>query len=115
MSEETSDDDFELVRGSGNVFRDLGHANADLEQLRAILTARIIKALDERALTVRRAQELTGFAAADFSRVRRANLGRFTVDRLMTMLARLGEGVEVTVKDRPRQPRPAPHHPISPL
>ena len=109
MSNETSDDgdDFDLVRGSGNVFRDFGHANADLEQLRSILAARIIKALDERGLTVRRAQELTGFAAADFSRVRRANLGRFTVDRLMTMLSRLGQEVEVTVSDRPPRPRPA--------
>ena len=33
----------ELVRGSGNVFRDLGHENADLEQLKALLVAEIIK------------------------------------------------------------------------
>ena len=106
-----SKDDFELVRGSGNVFRDFNHPNAELEQLRSILAARIIKALDDQKLTVRQAQEQTGFAAADFSRVRRANLGRFTVDRLMTMLARLGDKVEVTVKDRPRQTRqPAAAH-----
>lgn len=79
----TSDGDFDPVRGSGNVLRDLGHANADQEQLRSILAARVVKALDERGLTVRRAQDLTGFAAGDFSRVRRASLGRFTVDRLM--------------------------------
>ena len=56
---------------------------------------------------------LTGFAAADFSRVRRANLGRFTVDRLMTMLDKLGQAVEVTVSDAPARPKPmaqpAPH------
>lgn len=107
-------DDFDLVRGSGNVFRDFGHPDAELEQLRAILAARIIKALDEQKLTVRRAQELTGFAAADFSRVRRANLGRFTVDRLMTMLARLGQEVEVTITDRPRQAQPVGHAPSHP-
>ncbi len=27
----------EVVRGSGNVFRDLGHENADAEQFKAIL------------------------------------------------------------------------------
>jgi hypothetical protein len=32
-------DDFELVRGSGNVFRDFDMPNPDLEQLRAILAA----------------------------------------------------------------------------
>ncbi|WP_149541215.1 helix-turn-helix domain-containing protein [Siccirubricoccus phaeus] len=82
-------DDFELVRGTGNVFRDLGHPNAGLEQLRAVLAARIVKALDEKALTARKAGQLTGFAAADFSRIRRTNLDRFTIDRLMTMLGRL--------------------------
>lgn len=99
----SDNDDFELVRGSGNLFRDLALPNPELEQLRSILAARIIKALDVQRLTVRQAHELTGFAAADFSRVRRANLGRFTVDRLMTMLARLGHEIEVTVTDRPHR------------
>jgi predicted XRE-type DNA-binding protein len=40
--------------------------------------------------------------AADFSRIRRANLGRFTIDRLMTILAGLGQEVEVTVRVHPR-------------
>ena len=89
--------DIELVRGSGNVFRDFGRPSADLEQLRSILAARIIRVLDERGLSVRKAKEITGIAAADFSRIRRANLGRFTVDRLMTILARLDQQVQVRV------------------
>ena len=40
-------------------------------------------------LPVRRAGALTGFAAADFSRIRDADLGRFMLDRLMKMLAAL--------------------------
>ena len=98
-----SDDDFDIVRGSGNIFRDLGHPNADREQLRALLAARIIGVLDDRKLTVRAAQELTGIAAADFSRIRRAKLDRFTIDRLMSVLAGLGQQVEVTVKVQPRR------------
>jgi predicted XRE-type DNA-binding protein len=50
---------------------------------------------------VREAEGLTGIAAADFSRIRRANLGRFTIDRLMTILNRLNRQVEVTVVVRP--------------
>ena len=60
-------DKLEVVRGSGNVFRDLGHENADAEQCKAILAAEIIKALDRERLTVRAAHDRTGFAAADFS------------------------------------------------
>jgi len=100
-----ADDELDVVHGSGNVFRDLGLPNPDLEQLRAILAAWIVRVLDEEGLTVRRAQELTGFAAADFSRIRRAKLGRFTVDRLMAMLDRLGQEVEISVTVHPRPAR----------
>jgi hypothetical protein len=34
-----SDDDFEMIHGSGNVFRDFGEANAEVLQLKAILAA----------------------------------------------------------------------------
>ena len=98
-----SDDEFDIIRGSGNVFRDLGHADADKEQLRALLAARIIGVLDDRKLTVRAAHEVTGVAAADFSRIRNAKLDRFTIDRLMTILSSLGQQVEVTVNVHPRQ------------
>src|ERR1017187_6185336 len=95
----------DLVRGSGNAFRDLGLDNADVLQLKAILAGEIIKALDREGLTVRAAQVRTGIAAADFSRIRNADLGRFTVDRLMTVISRLGSRVHVTVKVR--RPRAA--------
>ena len=88
----------EVVRGSGNVFRDLGHKNADAEQFKAILAAEVVKVLDRERLTVRAAQARTGIAAADFSRIRNADLGRFTMDRLMSVLNRLGSRVEVKIR-----------------
>ena len=87
----------ELVRGSGNVFRDFGHPKSDAEQLKAILAAEIIKILNRRKLTVRAAHGETGIAAADFSRIRNADLSRFTLDRLFTILNRLGARVEIHV------------------
>jgi len=89
-----------VVRGSGNVFRDLGRKNADAEQFKAILAAEIIKLLDREGLSVRVAHTRTGIAAADFSRIRNANLARFTVDRLISILNRLGSRVEVKVRIR---------------
>lgn len=88
----------ELARGSGNLFRDLGLPNPALRQLKALLAAHVVRVLDDRALTVRAAEAETGVAAGDFSRLRRVKLERFTVDRLMTILDRLGEQVEVSVK-----------------
>jgi predicted XRE-type DNA-binding protein len=90
----------ELIRGSGNVFRDFGRANADVEQLKAILATEIIKMLDRQKLTVRAAHAQTGIAAADFSRIRNADLSRFTLDRLVSIINRLGSRVEVKVNVR---------------
>jgi predicted XRE-type DNA-binding protein len=83
-------DEIELVRGSGNVSDDFGHPNAEAEQLQATLAAQIIHVLDTRGLTLR--------AAADFSRIRHAKLDRFTIDRLMLVLGKLDQRVEVEVR-----------------
>src|ERR1700689_471092 len=90
----------EVERGSGNVFRDLGRENADVDQFKAILAAEVIKALDREHLTLREAHSRTGIAAADFSRVRNADLGRFTVDRLISIINRLGSRVEAKIRVR---------------
>ncbi len=99
-------EEMKIVRGTGNVFRDLGHENADVEQFKGILAAAIIKTLDREKLTVRAAHDCTGIAAADFSRIRNADLGRFTVDRLISILNRLGSRVDVKIRVR-RISRPA--------
>jgi predicted XRE-type DNA-binding protein len=95
-------DDLEFVRGSGNVFRDFGDPNPDLEQARAILAAKIINVLDERKLSVRAAEKLTRVAASEFSRIRNARLERLTIDRMITILGKLGQDVEVSVNVRQR-------------
>lgn len=87
----------EVIHGSGNVFRDFGDPHADLKQAKTVLAAQIISVLDERSLSVRKAANITSFAAADFSRIRSADLGRFTLDRLMKMLVALDSEVRVTV------------------
>ena len=94
--------DFDLEAGSGNVFRDFGDPHADLKHAKAVLAARIIAVLDDRRLTAGRAGEMTGFAAADFARIRDANLGRFTLDRLMKILAALDADIRMTLQIDPR-------------
>jgi len=91
----------EVSRGSGNVFRDLGKKDADVEQFKALLASEITKTLDREGLTVRKAAVRTGTAAADFSRIRNADLRRFTADRLMAIINRLGSRIDVKVTVRP--------------
>jgi hypothetical protein len=80
------------LRGSGNVYRDQSQDNADVKQFKALLAVEIITTLDREPLSVRRALARTGIAAADFSRIRSADLGRLTLDRLMGSLIALARG-----------------------
>ncbi|UZE52133.1 helix-turn-helix domain-containing protein [Rhodopseudomonas sp. P2A-2r] len=90
------------MRGSGNVFGDFCMPNADLEQARAILAAKIIDVLDTRKLTARAAEQLTGVSHTDLSRIRNAKLGRFTLDRMISILGKLDRDVEVSIAVKPR-------------
>ncbi len=80
------DEDLSLVRGSGNVFRDLGRPGADQEQAKALLASEIIRMLDRHGPDIRLSAELT--------RIRNADLRHFTVESLEEIAARLRERVE---------------------
>lgn len=98
-----NDDTSELVRGSGNVYRDFGRTNAGLAQARAITAAKIIAVLDARNLSAREAEQLTGFSHAHFSRIRNTRLSRFTLDRMITLLGKLDEDVEIKITFKARR------------
>lgn len=100
-----TDDSMEIVRGSGNVFRDFGYADADVRQAKALLAAQIIKVLDAEELSTRQAEARTGIAHSEFVRIRNVNLARFTIDRLVTILGRLGQEVEFSFTVHPRTRR----------
>src|SRR4051812_42241455 len=95
--------DLELVRGSGNVYRDFGRPDAGLEQARAVTAAKIIRVLDDRKLSTRDAERLTGVSHSEFSRIRNTQLSRFTLDRMIAILGKLDEDVEVSVTFRARK------------
>jgi predicted XRE-type DNA-binding protein len=94
-------EELELIRGSGNVFRDVGHPNADVEQLKAILAAEIIKVLDGENLTTRQAEARTKIPHSEFSRIRNVKLSRFTVDHLTVILNRHNQRIDFEVRVSP--------------
>jgi predicted XRE-type DNA-binding protein len=93
------EDDLEVVRGSGNVFRDLDEPDADVKQAKALLAARIIRILDERQLSTRQAGAILGMDQSEFVRIRNANLRRFTIDRLMRIVNRLDPHVRLAIRE----------------
>ena len=80
----------EVVRGSGNVFRDLKHKNANAEQFKAIL-AEIIKAVDRERLSVRAAHRRTGMRRRTFpASLTRTSPSRLTVMAIINLLGSAG-------------------------
>ena len=73
-----------------------------VQQTKALLAARIIGILDDEGLSTRKAESRTGVNHADFTRIRNVQLDRFTIDRLMTVLNKLGQHVDVQINVHPR-------------
>jgi len=84
------------------VFRDFGYPDADVRQAKALLAVQVIKVLDAEGLSTRQAEARTGIAHSEFVRIRNVNLARFTIDRLVTILGRLGQEVELSINVHPR-------------
>ena len=98
----TLDDDCEIVPGTGDVYRDLAVPHPDLRRSKVLFAIEIMRALEQENLSTRAAQARTGVNHTQFSRIRRANLRHFTIDRLMTILDKLGYDVDVSVAVRKR-------------
>jgi predicted XRE-type DNA-binding protein len=102
ISHDDSSRDIVIARGSGNLFRDFVYPDADVRQAKALLGAQIMKILDEDGLSTRQAEERTGVSHSEFSRIRTAKFSRFTIDRLISILSRLGQEVDFSVTVHPR-------------
>lgn len=98
------DSDSEILRGSDNPFRDAGLSDPDTKLMKADLAAAILRELKQQDLNNIEASKVTGFQTADISRIRNADLSRFTIDRLVAVLNRLGNRVAVTVTKREMEP-----------
>lgn len=69
--------------------------------VKAQLAAQIVDVLKTRSLTVRTAGALATTPPADISRIRSGKLERFTVDRLIAILSKLDQNLEISLDIRP--------------
>jgi len=93
-----------IERGSGNVFADLGHPDAEAHLLKAKLVTRIDAIIRQRGLTQVAAAKLLGLSQPDVSRLLRGNFREFSVERLLRLLMALGRDVEIVIR-APRRTR----------
>lgn len=90
--------EIEIENSSGNIFADLGCQDAEEMSLKAGLAIQIVRAMRERELTQRQTADLVGLKQPDLSNIARARLDGISVERLLSVLNRLGHRVEVRVE-----------------
>lgn len=93
-----------VERGSGNVFADLGHPEAEVHLLKAELVTRIDEIIRRRKLKQIDAAKLLGLSQPDVSRLLRGNFRDYSVERLLRLLTALGRDVEIVIRE-PRSKR----------
>ena len=86
--------------GSGNVFADLGFADAKELKLKVRLAVEVNRALEERQLSQDKAARALGIRQPHVSELVRYRLDRFSVERLMDFLTRLGKDVQIRIAPR---------------
>jgi len=97
----------DYLEGSGNVFADLGFANADEMLAKAELAIKIAEILRQRRLTQVQAAAVLGVDQPKVSALIRGRLSGFSIERLLRFLLRLGTDVSITIKPHSR-PRSKP-------
>ena len=95
---------------SGNVFSDLGVANADDHKLKAELASKIDGLLKARRMKQREAAELFGVRQPDISKMLRGDFRQFSVERLLRFLVNLDQDVEIKIRPHQGQARPPELH-----
>lgn len=97
----------EHTHGSGNVFADLGLPDADECMLKAQLAIQIRRFIEEKGWTQTEAAEAVGLDQPKVSHLLRGRLAGFSVDRLLSILNRLGHSVEVRISAEEHDPEEA--------
>jgi predicted XRE-type DNA-binding protein len=95
-----------IIRGTTNVFADLGYADAEERQTKLRLAYAINQLVAERRLTQTGAASALGINQPKVSALQRYKLEGFSVERLMTFLTALGQDIEIVIRKKPRS-RPA--------
>ena len=90
-----------VIASSGNVFADLGLANAEEKQTKVRLALAINQIVAERKLSQMAAARSLGVNQPKISALRNYQLDGFSVERLMNFLTALDLDVEIVIRAKP--------------
>src|SRR5450631_2702568 len=97
----------DVIASSGNVFADLGFADADERQTKVKLAVAINGLLQQRGVSQAEAGSQLGINQPKVSALQNYRLEGFSVERLMHFLTALDRDVEIVIRKKPRSRRAA--------
>ena len=89
-----------IIRGTSNVFADLGYPDASERQTKTRLALAVNELLKARKLKQREIAILLGVPQPKVSALKNYRLDQFSVERLMEFLTALNQDVEITIRPR---------------
>jgi len=95
----TQDKKIEFEESSGNIYADLGLADADELLTRAQIGFFVFKILERKKLKQREIARVLGIAQPDVSHLMNGHFSRFTTDKLLGFLKRLDQKVTIQISD----------------
>ena len=87
----------EVEEGSGNVYADMGMANADEMQMKARLAMKIGEIIQSRGWTQQEAASVLGMTQPKLSKMLRGQFRGISEAKMLECLARLGRNVQIVV------------------
>jgi predicted XRE-type DNA-binding protein len=91
-----------IVRGTTNVFADLGFPDAEERQTKLRLAFALNQAIAQRRMTQAAAAAALGINQPKVSALMGYKLDGFSVERLMTFLTALDRDIDIVIKKKPR-------------
>jgi len=107
MARRKADRENEVVRGTGNVFADVGYSDAEERQAKLRLAYALNQVLEQRKLTQAEAAKALGVTQPKVSALRHYKLAGFSMERLMTLLTALDQDVQIVIRRKPPSRRAA--------
>src|SRR5919204_6333072 len=99
------DESATIIRGSTNVFEDLGYPDAAERQAKLRLAYALNQVLEERKVSQADAAKVLGITQPKVSALRHYKLAGFSVERLMNLLTAVDQDVEIVIRRKPRSVR----------
>ena len=101
-NDEIADAGKTIIRGTDNVFADLGYADAEERQTKLRLAYAINDVIARRRLTQAAAAAKLGVNQPKISALTNYKLDGFSVERLLNFLTALDRDVEIVIRKKPR-------------